>query len=115
MMRRPFSSKFGNIPTRVDGRLFHSKLEAARYSELKALQAGGLITGLECQPKFSLDVDGIHVCTYIGDFQYYESDGRLVVEDVKGHATEVYKFKARLMLAVHGIEVQEVRSVRGRR
>jgi hypothetical protein len=114
-MRRRWS-KFGNEPTRVDGRLFHSKLEAARYAELKALQAGGLITDLECQPKFQLNVAGVHVCTYIADFSYNDAEsGRAVVEDVKGHATDVYKLKARLMLAIHGIDVHEVRHVRGMR
>jgi len=116
LMRRYRSSKFGNIPTRIDGRLFHSKIEAARYSELKALQAGGIITDLECQPKFSLDVDGCHVCTYVGDFKYTDSEsGRLVVEDVKGVLTREYQIKAKLMLAIHGIEVQEIRRVRGMR
>jgi Protein of unknown function (DUF1064) len=109
-------NKYGNEPTRVDGRLFHSKLEAARYAELKALQLGGIIDDLECQPKFPLSVKGIHVCTYIADFRYHDTEtGRQIVEDVKGHATEVYKLKRRLMLALHGIDVQEIRRVRGMR
>ena len=39
-------------------------------------------------------------------------DGRLVVEDVKSAITAkaaAYRIKRHLMLAVHGIEVQEVR------
>jgi hypothetical protein len=45
------------------------------------------------------------VC-YIADFVYQE-DGKLVVEDVKGHRTEVYKLKKKLMLWVHGIRIKE--------
>ena len=39
---RKGGAKFGNIPTRIDGHLFHSKKEAHRYLELKAMQGGGL-------------------------------------------------------------------------
>ena len=106
-MRRG-GSKYGNIQKRVDGILFHSGKEARRYQELKALEQGGVISGLELQPRYRLDVGGVHICDYIADFSYHDEERRVdVVEDVKGWRTEVYKFKARLMLAVHGIEVEE--------
>ena len=103
-------SKFGNMPTRIDGRLFHSRKEARRYQELKTMQAAGLISDLECQPVFDLSVGGVHICRYVGDFQFIdlERGGVIVVEDVKGWRTEVYRLKAKLMKAVHGIEVQEI-------
>jgi hypothetical protein len=34
-------------------------------------------------------------------------NGKLVVEDVKGVKTEVYKIKKKLMLWVHGIRIKE--------
>jgi hypothetical protein len=39
--------------------------------------------------------------------------GQTVVEDVKGMATDVYRIKRKLVLAVHGVDVQEIRHVRG--
>jgi hypothetical protein len=100
--------------------MHHSAMEAARCDELHAMQTGGLISELEAhpQPKFSLDVDGTHICDYMADFAYWDRDGQVrIVEDVKGYAgdTAVYRLKRRLMLACHGIEVSEVRRVRGRR
>lgn len=110
-------SKYNARPTRCrQNVMHHSAMESRRCDELHAMLAGGLITDLEAhpQPRFDLAVNGIHVCHYLADFRYVDG-GRVVVEDVKGHQTAEYKLKARLMLACHGIEVQEVRRVRGRR
>src|SRR5262245_53963283 len=108
--RRKRDNKYGNVPTRVDGRIFHSKKEAARYIELQALQNAGLITDLECQPRFRLEVGGVHVCDYLADFRYMRMDDpefSQMVEDGKGHRTREYELKRRLMLAIHGIKILE--------
>lgn len=105
---RKGGNKFGNIPTRIDNITFHSKKEAHRYLELKAMQAGGLIADLELQPSYDLVIDSVKLCRYIADFKYFDlSTERWVVEDVKGMRTKEYQLKARLMLALHGIEVLE--------
>lgn len=105
---RKGGNKFGNIPTRIDNITFHSKKEAHRYLELKAMQAGGLIRDLELQPAYDLAISGVKLCRYIADFKYFDlSTKQEVVEDVKGHRTQEYILKARLMLAIHGIEVIE--------
>ena len=89
--------------------------EGRRYSELKLMQRAGEISGLQCHPKFSLDVNGMHVCTYIADFAYIEArSGLWVVEDVKGIRTALYSLKKKLMRACHGIEVAEIRARRKR-
>jgi hypothetical protein len=100
--------KYRNRKTVVDGITFHSAKEAKRYGELKMLERAGEITGLQLQPRFKLDVCGRHVCTYVGDFQYLERNGGVVVEDVKGHRTETYKVKAKLFHAVIGFPIREV-------
>jgi len=109
--RRKRDNKYGNVPTRVDGRMFHSKKEAARYLELRALENAGLITELECQPRFRLEVGGVHICNYIADFRYSQTvpETGLIIEDVKspGTRTREYELKRRLMLAIHGIEILE--------
>lgn len=105
---RKGGTKFGNIPTRIDNVTFHSKKEAHRYLELKAMQEGGLIEGLELQPSYDLAVNDVKVCRYIADFRYLDrSTNEQVVEDVKGFRTKEYVIKARLMLACFGIEVLE--------
>ena len=112
-------SKFNARPTRCrEGVMHHSAMEAARCDELHVLQVGGLIRDLEAhpQPRFDLDVNGVHVTRYLADFSYVDVEtGEKRVEDVKGFATAEYKLKKALMLAVHGVEVQEVKRVRGRR
>lgn len=110
-------AKFNANPTTCrQGRRHHSALEAARCDELHLLQEGGLIRDLEDQPKYDLKVNDVHICHYIADFAYVDVEtAERRVEDVKGFATAEYRLKKALMLAVHGIEIQEVRHVRGRR
>lgn len=114
-VKRGAVSKYGNKPRRCGAGHFHqSGMEASRCAELHALQAGGLITDLEQQPKFPLVVNDVKVADYFGDFRYTDCEtGRVVVEDVKGMATDVYKLKRRLVLAIHNVDVQEIRHVRG--
>ena len=101
-------NKYRNIPKRVDGILFQSTKESRRYSELKALQQAGVIRDLEMQPKFKLEVNGVHITTYYADFRYHDNERRAeVVEDVKGMRTQLYILKKRLMKAILGIEVEE--------
>ena len=45
--------------------------------------------------------------TYKADFSYMQ-DGELKVLDAKGVKTDVYKLKKKLMLALLGIEIEEV-------
>ncbi len=85
-------SKYGNQPVRVDGRRFASKAEARRYLQLKQLATKGKIAGLVCQPRYPLD-DGKGAPVYIGDFRYSIGE-RIIVEDVKGVETPIFKLKA---------------------
>ena len=73
----------------------------------------GEISGLQIHPRFRLEVKGEKVCTYCADFQYYVchydiKGSALVVEDVKGVKTAVYKLKKRLMKTILGVEIKEV-------
>jgi hypothetical protein len=101
-------SKYKNIPTAVDGIIFHSKKEAGRYGELKLLERAGYITNLQLQKPFDLIVNGVYLGKYISDFAYLDQQGREVIEDVKGVKTAVYRLKAKLMVAVHGVRVTEI-------
>lgn len=99
-------SKYRAVPVIVDGVRFASKREAARYGALRLLEQAGEIEALELQPRYPLVVAGEEIGTYVGDFRYRER-GELVLEDVKGVRTPVYRLKARLVKALYGVEIRE--------
>ena len=99
-------NKYGAKATVVDGIRFHSAKEARRYGELILMERAGLISGLELQPQYDLRVNGLLICRYRADFRY-EEKGYLIVEDVKGLRTELYKLKCKMMKAIHNIDIRE--------
>jgi hypothetical protein len=105
-MNAPYR-KYRNTPTEVDGIKFASKREATRYGHLKLLEKAGANQGLRLQPRYPMTVGGLHVCTYVGDFEFTEN-GRLVTEDSKGVKTAEFIIKAKLFHALYGREVQIV-------
>ncbi len=118
---RPSTNKYQAHAVRVDGILFDSQREAARYQELKVLAAAGLIASIEIHPGFPLIVKELHrvdgpeilhtVGMFHADFRYRDLRlGVWVVEDVKSQPTktEAYKLRKRIVEAVHGITIVEV-------
>lgn len=101
------ASKFGNIPTIIDGIRFASKREAKRYWELKMLERAGEIKDLRLQVRFPLVVNSIKIATYVADFCYVAKDGKKIVEDSKGARTRTYITKKKLMQALYGIVIME--------
>lgn len=117
--------KYQNKKTVVDGKVFDSRKEAARYKELKILESVGEISDLVCQQKFVLipaqreqDVIGVRggvkkgkllekEVSYIADFVYLR-DGQTVVEDTKGFRTKDYIIKRKMMLYFYGIKIEEM-------
>ncbi len=103
--------KYNAKKTAVDDITFDSKKEATRYRELKALERVGKIDRLELQPRFVL-MDGfryegkaVRKIEYVADFLYRDlSTCELIVEDVKGVKTDVYKIKKKLFLKRYGNE-----------
>lgn len=115
-------SKYGAVKTTVDGVTFASKAEARRYQELRLLEKAGEVTELELQPKFPIYVSingrSRHmgdkpVCTYVADFRYrFGPTGILMIEDVKGMKTPVYRLKKKMVEAQYGVEIIEIGSMR---
>ena len=102
-------SKYNARRVTLDGHQFDSQREARRYEELKALEAAGKIAQLELQPRFELQAafryrgEAIRKVEYVADFKYLDFErGGLVVEDVKGMKTDVYRLKKKLFLAKYG-------------
>lgn len=99
--------KYRAKPETIDGVRYDSQKEAKRAGELRWLVQAGEITDLRAHPVFDLVVNDVLIGRYEADFQYRRK-GRLVVEDVKGVRTPVYRLKKKLMKAVWGIEIHEV-------
>lgn len=117
---RTHRSRWTAKATRCNAGVHHaSGMEAARCDELHLLLAAGEIRDLEAhpQPRLELVVNQVEVGAYLCDFVYFDvRSQQRVVEDVKGMPgdTQLYQLKRRLVLAIHGIEITEVRKVRGR-
>ena len=92
-----------------DGR-FDSKAEYERWCELKLLLLAGQISNLRRQVPYPFFVNGKRICTYFADYVYTDSASqREIVEDCKGHLTEVYLLKKKMMAAFYGIEILETK------
>ena len=103
-------SKYGNKKVKLEGYVFDSRAEASRYQELRLMEKANAIHALEVHPTFYFSINNVSLGYYKADFQYWEN-GRRIVEDVKSEATRklpVFRLKKKMMLALHGIEVQEV-------
>jgi hypothetical protein len=103
--------KYLNQPTAsADGIVHDAKGECERWEELRLLERAGAIRSLRRQVPFAMVVNGIHICTYVADFDYLEGEAR-IVEDRKSPRTRqlaAFRIKAKLMQAIHGIQVREV-------
>jgi len=99
-------NKFGAVAVVVDGVRFDSKAEAGRWQSLRLLERAGAIFDLRRQVAFPLLVNGVKIGKYVADFVYTHRvndmeppDGIRVIEDVKGHQTELFKRSAKHMAA----------------
>lgn len=101
--RRNTYSKYRNEKVYLDGIKFDSNRECQRYIELKTMLNAGLIKNLELQKTFVLQegysINGhkVRPITYKADFVYFDvKSQKVIVEDVKGMRTDVYKIKKKL-------------------
>ena len=119
-------SKYHAKKTTIDGITFDSKHEAEIYIQLRQKEKLGLIHDLQLQVEFELipaqrapstftkrgkeKLGKVkeRKCSYYADFCYKDADDNWRVLDAKGVRTESYKIKKKLMLWVHGIEIEEV-------
>jgi hypothetical protein len=109
-------SKYNAKRCIIDGHAFASQMEGRRYKELKLLSDAGKIWGLRMQPRYPLEINGVKIGTYVGDFEYSEplptGEAERVLEDVKGMPTPVYRLKKKLFEALYGRRIREITKVR---
>jgi len=107
------TSEAGKAARTVDGRLFASKREAARYRDLALAAKAGQIVDLECQVPYVLHApDGTAIGKYVADFRYRMQmafgNWATIVEDAKGAKTDLYKWKKKHTEAEYQTEIWEV-------
>ncbi len=95
--------KFHARPTELDGIKFASRKEADYYSNLLLLQKGGLLLFFLRQVPFHLP-GGVK---YVVDFAEFWADGSVQFVDVKGHKTESYKAKKRIVESLYPVTIVE--------
>lgn len=98
-------NKYGAKGTRIDGIYFDSQKEAKYYGQLKMRKLAGDIRDFKVHQVFDFVVNGVHICQYEVDFVIWHNSGRYEYVDVKGVKTEVWTIKARLLKALHSIDV----------
>ena len=110
-----------------NGHVHASGVEARRCDFLHLLMRarppqeiyGGRIVEIISQPTIALDVNGVHVCNYRGDFaiivRTHAGVRKTIIEDSKGFTTDVFRIKRKLYDAINpGCPLQVVRLLRGR-
>ena len=106
-------SKYNNKRVKEDNITFDSLLELRRYRELKLLLKAGRIADFEVHRSFPIEVKGHLICHYEADFTYWRGTDipsyEFVAEDCKGVKTPLYKLKKKLMKAVWGIDIVEIK------
>lgn len=95
-------NKYHNDKVSEDGIVFDSKAERRRYRELKLMEQAGEITNLRLQPEYELipkytkNGKTVRAVKYRADFLYRDRQGHVIVEDVKGVKTDVYRLKKKI-------------------
>jgi hypothetical protein len=101
-------SKYNAEKATLDNVKFDSRAEAKRYATLKLWERAGQISNLRLQPEYPFYVNDQKVFTYRADFSYTQNNS-IIVEDVKGFKTPVYRLKKKIIEAFYGIQINEVK------
>ncbi|GLC88677.1 DUF1064 domain-containing protein [Lysinibacillus piscis] len=105
-------SKYGNKKVVHDGITFDSALEVKYYDHLKHLQAQGIVTSFELQPRFVLlpkfEKNGkkYREIGYNADFTVHYADGHSEVVDIKGMVTQQFELRKKLFEYRYPLELR---------
>ena len=106
------ANKYHAERVQLDGYTFDSKLEATYYVGLTMRQLVGEISDLRVHPRFPLHVGRVRIGEYEADFSYRVPDGSMVVADVKGVETAIFRWKRRHFEAEYGIPIEIIKDGR---
>lgn len=111
---KPKYKKYKNTKVKIDGITFDSIAEGERYKVLRLMEASGEIRELKIHEPFvligSVVINGrkIPSVKYVADFTYLDGSGKLVIEDVKGYLTPMYRLKRHMMKYLLSLDIIEI-------
>lgn len=119
---RPWHSQFQRKPKierTVQGKVFDSVGEGDRYCYLLNLERAKIISGLDCQIKFILELPdgtpvmiGNRVCSYKADFSYMHA-GKKIYEEFKGFDDSTSRLRRAVVEAIYKIKIIVVKKPTG--
>lgn len=97
-----FGSKYGNSKTEFNGRHYDSKFEARTAQELDLRMKAGEFVEIIPQYRIKLyvylpDNKRADLFTYICDFRCERPDGTFLLVEAKGHVTDTYRTKKKIL------------------
>jgi hypothetical protein len=97
-----FGSKYGNVKTEYNGYKYMSRFEARVAQELDLRLKAGEFVKVEPQFRIKLycylpDGSKADIFTYVCDFRCERPDGTYLLIEAKGHVTETYRTKRKLL------------------
>lgn len=97
-----YGSKYGNKRTEYNGKSYMSKYEARVAQELDLRLKAGEFTQIDSQYKIALytylpNGEKAVLFNYICDFRCSRPDGTYLLVEAKGHVTELYRVKRKLL------------------
>ena len=99
------ASKYGAVPTVVDGIRFDSKAEARYYERLKLRVQSGEVLYFLRQVPFYLPGG----TRYVVDFMEVHADGSIHWVDVKGVETQMFRLKKRQVESLYPVTIEVTR------
>lgn len=84
-----------------NGVLYDSKREMIVAQGFELLLQSGVLKRLDRQVRYPILVNKTLICTYVADFRLIYADGRQEICEVKGHPTDVWKLKHKLMTVLY--------------
>ena len=116
LLAKPKRSKYRAVAVVVDGIRFDSKAEAIHYATLIQQRRYTKIVDLKVHPRFDLHaLSGKKVGVYEADFTFWDDDGELRVQDVKGVMTPLARRNIAHFEAEYGITVELIQAKRSGR
>lgn len=93
-------NKYKNVKQEYNGLRYDSKKEAARAAELDVLVKAKEIKKWERQITLPLFFNGYKICGYRIDFVIWDKNNTIILEEVKGFETDVWRLKKKILEAI---------------